>query len=81
MKGIKRTEVNADKDDLSKIRQCISSLNSMVRSGESHSATSQRMMDDAIEAIDCIEDEISWPLDEEHVPPVRDIINQISKSC
>ena len=55
MTDIKRTEDDLGEDDYQKIRHCIGLLNSIVRSGESHSITSRRMTVEALEAIDRIE--------------------------
>jgi hypothetical protein len=46
---------SVDAENIQKARSCIGLLNSMIRSGESHSDTSCRMLVEALDALDYLE--------------------------
>jgi hypothetical protein len=53
MRWTRRPSVEAE--NIQKARSCIGLLNSMIRSGESHSDTSCRMLVEALDALDYLE--------------------------
>jgi hypothetical protein len=51
----RKSQSTGSADDFRKIRRCIGLLNSMVRGGERHSDTSERMTAEALEALERME--------------------------